>query len=164
MKPIRLCGLLLTLALCSLTNPVQAGDFFGGIKAGIVDPEASGFDPTTTASAQLGYEFADFWIFDVAVEGEITRSITDGDAPGGDYSYEQNSVFTSLRTAGPVYFTARAGFVDARIEQPGRSSSDDGIAYGIGVGFSTGIRWEIEWTTYEFNNDDVNQLGFHLSF
>jgi len=158
-------GALLTgLLALALGIPAQAGEFIAGIKVGVVDIEASGFDPITTASLQLGYEFTDLLVLDVALEGEITRSLSDADGPGGDYSYEDAGIFASLRSAGPVYVIARAGLVDVRLEQDSGSSSDSGAAYGLGLGFSTGIRWEIEWTTYDFEDDDINRVSFHLSF
>ncbi len=152
------------LLALAFVNPVQAGEFIAGIKAGVVDVEAPGFDPITTASLQLGYEFTDLLVLDVALEGEITRSLSDADGPGGDYSYENAGVFASLRSAGPIYVIARAGLVDIRLEQDSGSSSDSGTAYGLGLGFSTGVRWEIEWTTYDFEDDDINRVSFHLSF
>ncbi|MEM7292126.1 MAG: hypothetical protein AAF420_01865 [Pseudomonadota bacterium] len=156
----------LTFALFGVLSctSIQAGELVGGVKLGVVDPQANNFDPITTASVQLGYEFVDLLAVDVAVEGEFTKSIADADGPGGDYSYQHAGVFGSIRTLGPLYVMARAGLVNVSIEQDSGDDSDTGVAYGLGLGFSTGIRWELEWTTYEYDDRDVNQVTFHFSF
>ncbi|MEM7209497.1 MAG: hypothetical protein AAF434_16870 [Pseudomonadota bacterium] len=157
----------IVLIICSillLPNTVKAGEIIGGLKLGVVDLDASGFDPISTGTLQLGYEFVDLLAVDLAIEGDITRSLTDADGPGGDYSYQHAGLFGSIRSAGPIYVIARAGLVDVRVEQDAGSDSDSGTAYGLGLGFSTGIRFEIEWTTYEFEDSDVQQVSLHFAF
>ena len=96
----RLIISLATILILTVGGTARA-DLYGGVKLGVVNPAASGFDSISTGSLQVGYEFADLGIFDAAIEGELTRSIADADGPGGDYSYAENSIFGSLRTAGP---------------------------------------------------------------
>jgi len=155
------------VVVCSvllLPNMAKADEIIGGLKLGVVDLDATDFDPITTGTVQLGYEFADLLAADLALEGDITRSLADADGPGGDYSYQHVGLFGSIRSAGPIYVIARAGLIDIRVEQDADSDNDSGTAYGLGLGFSSGIRFEVELTTYEFENSDVQQISLHFAF
>lgn len=154
---------ILLLALAPI-NPLQAGEIIGGVKAGVVDIDASGYDQITVASLQIGYEFADLVAMDVAIEGEFTQSVYDADGPSGDYDYRSFGLFASLRSTGPVYLIARIGVAEIRLDEDSGNTSDSGFAYGLGIGFSTGIRWELEWNVYDYKDDKVNHIALHLSF
>jgi hypothetical protein len=136
-----------------------------GAKAGVVDYDVSGSDPGVNGSVQLGYEVLDLIAADIAIEGELTTSLTDGEILGQDASFESKGVYVSLRTAGPVYFIGRVGYVDAEAEIGGLSFDDSDTSMGAGIGFSTaGLRWEVEYTTYEIENTDINYITLGLSF
>lgn len=154
---------IIGLSFCLFTSQASA-DFLIGVKAGLLDYDLSNPDPDpgVNGSVQLGYEFLNLGLADIAIEGEISRSIVDGEVSNNDISFKSTGVFTSLRTAGPVYFIGRVGYVDAEL---GLQNLDDkGVAMGIGLGFSAGIRWEIELTSYEIQNIDVEYLTFGISF
>lgn len=147
---------------CYLFAPSASAEFLLGVKAGLVDYDLSNPDPGVNGSVLLGYEVLNLGLADIAIEGEISRSIVDGEVSNNDISFQSSGVFASLRTAGPVYFIGRIGYVDAELDL--QNSDDKGTAMGIGIGFSTGIRWEIELTTYEVENTDVEYLTFGISF
>lgn len=140
-----------------------------GAKAGLVDYDVSGSDPGVNGSVKLGYEVFDLIAADIAVEAELSTSLTDGEIPvmgtSFDASLDTMGVYASLITAGPVYFIGRVGYVDAEIDIGGVSFDDSGTSMGVGLGFSTaGLRWEVEYTTYEVENVDVNYITLGLSF
>jgi hypothetical protein len=132
-----------------------------GAKAGLVDYDVSGSDPGVNGSVQLGYEILNLIAADIAIEGELTTSLADGEIIGQDVGFESTGVYASLRTAGPVYFIGRVGYADTEIE----NVDDSGTSMGVGVGFSTlGLRWEVEYTTYEVKDVDVDYITLGLSF
>ena len=157
---------LLALLAVGLQPAAQASELIAGVKLGVVEPDLSGFDPISTGSIQLGYEFADLVAIDVALEGEFATSLDSADAPApaNEYDYSHAGLFLSIRNAGPIYGIARAGIIETTIEQQGVDDSDSGTAYGLGLGFSTGVRLEVEWTRYEFRDNDMNQLTLHMAF
>lgn len=161
-----------------LTIPVLLGAVYTGsasaelligAKAGLVDYDVSGSDPGVNGSVQLGYEFLDLGVADIAIEGELSTSLADGEIFGTDVSLDTLGVFASLRTAGPVYVIGRVGMVDAEVEGGGISIDDTNTSMGVGIGFSTaGLRWEIEYTTYEIETSltdiDIDYITLGLSF
>lgn len=149
----------------ALASPAQAAELIVGVKAGIVDYEASGFDPITVASGQLGYEFIDLVAVDVAAEVEVTQSLNSADGPGGEYDYQSAGLYLSARTLGPVYVIGRAGMIKADIKRDNGADIDDsGSVLSLGLGFSTGLRWELEMSTYDFKDSDVTMVTLGLSF
>lgn len=136
-----------------------------GAKAGLVDYDVSGSDPGVNGSVKLGYEVFDLIAADIAVEAELSTSLTDGEILGADASLDTMGVYASLTTAGPVYFIGRVGYVDAEVDIGGTSFDDSGTSMGVGIGISTaGLRWEIEYTTFEVEDTDVNYITLGLSF
>ncbi|HBA33509.1 MAG TPA: hypothetical protein DCZ12_05190 [Gammaproteobacteria bacterium] len=152
--------------LCWLNlSTASASEIIFGVKAGGVDFDADGIDPTTIVSGQLGYEFLDLIAADIATELEITRSISDGESDSGDYSYASQALYLSARSIGPIYVIGRAGVIAAEVDyNSGGSVDDTGVAYGVGVGFSTGIRFELELTRYEFEDTDTTTLTLGVHF
>ncbi len=143
----------------------QANELIIGAKVGLLDFDANGFDNTFTGGLQLGYEFLDLAVVDLAGELEITRSLSAGDAPGGDYDYSALGAFVSARSAGPIYVIGRIGFIDGDVDySAGDDQSDSGVALGLGFGSSVGLRWELEMTTYDLNDSDATLFTFGLSF
>ena len=162
MKRLYLLSTAVTLLFVS--GIASANSIVIGGKAGVIDIDASGYDPTIIGSVQLGYEFIDVIAADFGFDLEVSESLEDGDGPGGnDYDFEQVGLFASVRSAGPIYVIGRAGIVDTTITLGGSEDSDSGTAYGVGIGFSTGLRWEVEYTTYDYNDIDINQLTLGLS-
>jgi hypothetical protein len=119
-------------------------------------------DPFFAAAVDLGYEFIDLPGLNIGAELQLVTSLTDGDMNLRDYSYESVGAFMSLRTSGPVYFIGRLGYIDAHITPENAAAIDDnGTALGLGIGFNTGIRWELELDGVQYN--DTENKGLFLS-
>lgn len=153
---------LLFIVFAFLAQPAAAGELLIGAKAGIIDPDFDGTeddDPFAAVTLGIGYEFLDMVAVDIGAELEYTSSLTDGKLGPADaeYSYESLGLIFSLRTAGPVYFIGRAGYLDQSFDFDATSIDDiddDATVIGAGIGFSTGIRWEIQLDSYSYNNSD----------
>ena len=147
-----------------------SAEFVIGAKLGAVQIDTSGaadYDYGVQGSVQLGYEFLNLGLADIALEGELTTSITDAeDSNGliGDTSFDSTGLYASIRTAGPIYVIGRLGYVNGEISTPTGSVDDSSVSKGIGIGFSGGLRFEIEYTTYEVENVDVEFISLGLSF
>ncbi|HEY3486481.1 MAG TPA: hypothetical protein VGL10_00310 [Gammaproteobacteria bacterium] len=152
------------LAACFYTTAASA-EIVIGAKAGSVDYDVSGSDPGVNGSLQLAFDLFDLGVADIALEGEFSTSLSDGELGGADVSFESTGLYAALRTAGPVYLIARAGYASTEVEfEDGSTTDDDGVATGLGVGFSVGLRMEIEHTTYEIEDTDINYLTLGFAF
>lgn len=172
MKKI-IAGLALSVAF--LPVGAQANELVFGVKAGVYIPEPSGIDPAPVISAQISYEFLDLVAADIAIELEAGTTVQDGDVDlqvsgvKAEYSVQNIGLYISARTAGPIYAIGRIGVARSDIEITASGTAnvtakgdDTGLSYGAGVGFSTGLRTEIELTA--FNNDSENNLYASLGF
>ncbi len=165
MKNQYITGLLFVLLSFGM-QPAMAGELLIGAKTGIhsFDFDSAGSeDPTIDAVIKIGYEFMDLLIFDLAAEVEFTTSLTEGEADNEDFSNVSFGAFASFRTAGPIYFIGRVGIVDTEIDFEDTNNLDDtATALGLGIGFSTGFRWELEFTSYDYG-DDIGGSSEYLS-
>jgi outer membrane immunogenic protein len=164
---------LAVMMLASLYTTTAAAEMAIGVKGGKIDYDVEGTDPGLNGSLQLAFDIFDLGLADIAIEGEYSTSLTDGEIDFGpatlDTSFESMAVYASLRTAGPVYVIARVGYANTEVEVEGFSEDDTGIATGLGVGFSMGLRMEIEYTKYEPEFDtlgdfDVEYLTLGFAF
>lgn len=159
-----------TLLAASLYTTAASAEIVIGAKAGTVDFDTEGSDPALNGSIQLAFDIFDIGIADIALEGEYSTSLTEGEIDLGilgaqDVSFESTALYLALRTAGPVYVIARAGYASTEIEfENGGTADDDGVATGLGVGFSMGLRMEIEYTNYEIEDLDINYLTLGFAF
>jgi hypothetical protein len=159
MKRILAAGAL-AAALCSTA---QADELIFGVKGGLADIDVSGYDPITVVGGQIGYEFLNLVAADLAVEAELMKSAAAADA--GEYDFMSTGLYLSARTAGPVYVIGRVGYINAEIDHSTNGKSDDsGNVLSLGLGFSTGIRTELEFTTYNFDDNDVKMISLGLHF
>jgi outer membrane immunogenic protein len=138
----------------SLYTTAASAEMVVGFKGGAVDYDRAGSDPSINGSLQLAFDIFDIGVADFAIEGEHSRSFTDGELDFGfgnaDTSLETTALYLAMRTAGPVYLIARVGMARMDLEFEGVGTiDDDGIASGLGLGFSAGLRMEIEYTQYE---------------
>lgn len=132
----------------------------GKVGAFNIDFEQAGqSDPFLAAAVDLGYEFLDFAGLRLGTELQFTTSLTDGAMNLRDYSYQSVGAFMSLRTLGPVYVVGHLGYVDAHITPENTASLDDtGATVGFGIGFNTGIRWELELDGIQYQDQDNKGL------
>lgn len=149
-----------SLLAFGLYAPHAGAEVTVGVKGGLVDYDARQSDPGLNGSVQVGVDILDLQAADIAVEGEVSTSFVEGEINNREVDFQTMGVYSSIRTAGPVYFIGRVGVVNAEIE----NTDDTDIAMGLGVGFSTGIRWEVEYNTYEVEGLDVEYLTLGFSF
>lgn len=165
-----------TIWLCSLGLLVAAPSYaqsyspwYLGLKVGQMDADVSGFDEATNAGIYGGYTLHDDSNGRFAIEGEYTRSIADGDLPGGEWDIETLAAYGAFRTAGPVFLKIKAGYLreDVSVSSGNFSVSgkDSGLSFGAGGGFRLGEKaaFELEYTVIE---DDVNffSIGYLTHF
>jgi hypothetical protein len=158
-----------TMLAASLYTTTASAEFVIGVKGGTVDFDITGSDPALNGSIQLAFDILDIGIADIALEAEYSTSLTDGEIDMGllgaqDASFESTALYTSLRTAGPIYVIARIGYAKAEIETDFGSIDDEGISKGVGVGFSMGLRMELEYTSYEIEDLDIKYLTLGFAF
>jgi len=144
MKTFILVGLLGLFAAA----PASA-DWFFGAKTGPMLIDVGGFSDTTNTGVVVGYEIGAV-VADLALEGEITTTTSDGKFAGSKVEVDTQALYLAFRTAGPIYFKAKGGFVNEEVTVLGVKTSDSGVSYGIGLGFGIGIaQLELEFTTIE---------------
>jgi hypothetical protein len=142
-RQIKLYILLALLGLV-MSAPVYAGGWFFGAKTGtvIVDDSFVSSHPSNIGFL-VGYDL-DIAVGDIALEGEITRTTSKGELDNGSkFSADTQAMYLAFRSAGPVYFKAKGGFL--QVDNDG--NTDTGSSYGIGLGFGLGImQLELELT------------------
>ena len=165
MKKI-IAGLILTAL--ALPMSVNANELIFGVKAGVHKVDSSAFDPAPLVSAQISYEFLDLAVADIAVELEVGKSISDGEIDGGgikeDFSVTTAGLYLSARTAGPIYAIGRIGVARTELDFDAGDNNDTGIAVGAGLGFSLGVRTEIELTSYDVDDEQAFYLSLGAAF
>lgn len=143
--------LYILLALLSLVMvaPASAGDVIFGANTGtmnIDDPDVT--DPRNVGF-MVGYEVG-VGLGDVALEGEITRTVSNGDLNGADVKVETEAVYVAFRSAGPFYFKGRIGTLQEKVKIGSTSGTDSGSSVSIGFGFSLGlVQAELDFTRVE---------------
>lgn len=155
--------LYILLALLSLVvaAPASADGVIFGANTGtmhIDDPDVT--DPRNVGF-MVGYEVG-VGLGDVAVEGEITRTMANGDLNGADVKVGTEALYVALRTAGPIYFKGRIGTLQEKVEIGSVSGTDSGSSYSFGVGFSIGlVQAELDFTRVE---TDINYVSIGVVF
>lgn len=164
------CAAMLAVAASPLSSYAQSlSPWYLGLKAGWMDADASNFDEATNLGLYGGYTLHDDASGRFALEGEYTRSISDGDIPGGGWDIETLALYGAYRTAGPWFLKIKAGYLDEDISvSAGGSSiagSDSGLSFGAGGGvrLSNKAAFELEYTVIE---EDVNffSIGYLTHF
>ena len=160
-RQIKLYILLAILGLV-MVSPASADGWIFGANTGtmnIDDPDVS--DPRNIGF-MAGYEVG-IGIGDLAFEGEITRTASDGDLFGRAVKVETEALYVALRTAGPIYFKGRVGTLQETIRiQTLPSGTDSGSSFSIGAGFSLGlVQLELDLTRIE---TDITYLSLGVVF
>lgn len=169
-KQLWCAAAVLVMAASPLSSHAQNfSPWYLGLKAGWMDADASNFDEATNLGLYGGYTLHDDASGRFALEGEYTRTISDGDIPGGGWDIETLAVYGAYRTAGPWFLKIKAGYLDEDISvSAGGSSiagSDSGFSFGAGAGvrLSNKAAFELEYTVIE---EDVNffSIGYLTHF
>ena len=157
MKTFFLVGFLSLVAAA----PASAGGLYFGAKTGsmIIDNSNVKTD-ATNVGVLVGYELG-VVLGDLAVEGELTTSTSDGEYKGGgNFSVDTAAAYLAFRTAGPIYLKAKGGFM-----QVDAGSTESGASYGVGVGFGIGIaQLELEYTQTAIDPSDVAFVSVGVQF
>ena len=174
-------NLIISLALLgSLTAAgaaQAAGKIYVGAKGGIVQVDNSGFDDTFNIGVYGGFNMlgkdsqfaADLKGGTLAVEGEVTLSVTKGDAPVGEWDMTTFGVYAAYRQPLTDYFylKGKLGLVHYDLDTTtavSNSGTNNALAAGIGAGWKVGPgSIEAEITTYESDVLFVS-AGFHMNF
>jgi len=158
---------LIVAALAALTivpaHAQELSPWYVGLKAGPMDADASGFNSAGNVGLLGGYTLSQNANGALALEGEVTRTVSGGDAPGGGWDINTWAVYGAYRTAGAAFLKARVGYLNEHVSVSGPGSasisgSDSGISFGAGGGFRLGKKaaFEIEYTVIE---DDISFLS-----
>lgn len=153
--------LLLALLSMVMATPAMADGVIFGVNTGTMNID----DPDVTDPRNLGfmagYEVG-VGLGDVALEGEITRTVSNGDLNGADVKVETEALYVALRTAGPFYFKGRVGTLQEKVKIGNKSGTDSGSSYSLGFGFSVGlVQAELDFTRVE---SDINYVSLGVVF
>jgi outer membrane immunogenic protein len=133
-------------------------------------PDVSGLDDALNVGILFGgYIMEETSFGSIAIEGEITTSISDGDVSingeRGDWDIDVIAIYAAYRSQRTIYFKGKIGLLyeDAKVKTPSRSASNDdiGLSLGIGGGWRIMDRSSLE-LEYTFIEDDIN--FFSLAF
>lgn len=169
-KTLWCASLILGGALSALPSHAQSySPWYLGLKVGWMDADAANFDEATNLGLYGGYQLHEDVNGRFAIEGEYTRSISDGDIPGGGWDIETLALYGAYRTAGPWFLKLKAGYLDEDIGvSAGGSSiagSDSGFSFGAGGGVRLGNKasFELEYTVIE-EDVDFFSIGYVTHF
>ena len=77
----QLCVATAFVILFVVASPLAAANqLYVGIKGGLMKPDAGGYDDAVNGAVLLGFEFLDLDVGSIAIEGEYTETISEGDA------------------------------------------------------------------------------------
>ena len=140
------------LLLCSPAAVVQAEGGYLGASLGAMDADRSGFDHATNAGVLAGYDLYTLEIFSVALEGELTGTVSDGDlkASGskGSWDIDTRALYAAFRLGERFYMKVRFGFAwtDLSTDFQGASfkDSDSGVSWGGAAGWMISEHWGVQ--------------------
>jgi hypothetical protein len=152
-RRIKLYILLALLGLLT-TSPAYAGEWIFGAKTGpmIVNDTSSlkvKTDPTNVG-VLFGYQQS-VVLGDIALEGEVTTTTSKGEyKTGKKFNADTQAAYVAFRSAGVVFISAKAGYMQAKVD----GTTKGGSSYGIGVGVGFGVaQVELELAKAAINPD-----------
>jgi len=112
----QLCVATAFVILFVVASPLAAANqFYVGIKGGIMKPDAGGYDDAVNGAVLLGFEFLDLDVGSIAIEGEYTETISEGDATfrgiRGEWDIETYAIYGVFRTRGTLFFKGKIGYL-----------------------------------------------------
>ena len=170
-------SLALLASLTAASAAQAAGKIYVGAKGGVVQVDNSGFDDTFNIGVYGGFNMlgkdsqfaADLNGGTLAVEGEVTLSVTKGDAPVGEWDMTTFGVYAAYRhpLTDNFYLKGKVGLVHYDLDTNvavSNTGTNNALAAGIGAGWKVGPgSIEAEITTYESDVLFVS-AGFHMNF
>jgi hypothetical protein len=159
-RQIKLYILLAMFGLV-VASPASADGWIFGANTGTMNIDSAGVSDPRNVGFMAGYEIG-IVLGDLAFEGEITRTVSDGDFNGAAVKVETEALYVALRTAGPIYFKGRVGTLQEDVKIGNISGTDSGTSVGIGVGFSLGlVQLELDLTRIE---TDITYVSLGVVF
>jgi outer membrane immunogenic protein len=161
-RQIKLYILLALLGLLT-TSPAYAGEWIFGAKTGpmIVNNSKVKTDPTNVG-VLFGYQQS-VVLGDVALEGEVTTTTSKGEwkSTGKKFSADSQAAYVAFRSAGVVFITAKAGYMQAKVD----GKTKGGSSYGIGAGIGFGVaQVELEMARAAITPDNVTFVNLGVVF
>ena len=140
------------LLLCGFVAAVQAESGYLGASLGAMDADRSGFDAASNAGVLAGYDLYTLEIFSIALEGELTGTVSDGDlkAAGnkGSWDIDTRALYAAFRLGERFYMKVRFGFAwtDVSTDFQGASfkDSDSGVSWGGAAGWMLSDHWGLQ--------------------
>jgi hypothetical protein len=140
------------LLLCACGAAAHAGGGYLGASLGVMDADRSGFDQATNAGLLAGYDLYTREIFSVALEGELTGTVADGDlkAAGskGSWDIDTRALYAAFRLGERFYMKVRFGFAwaDFSYDFEGDSfkDSDSGMSWGGAACWMIDEHWGVQ--------------------
>lgn len=139
-------------ALWLACGAAQAGDWYVGASLGVMDSDVRGFDETTNAGLLVGYDVYRLDIFHLALEGEVTTTVSDGDVESngvrGDWDIDTQAAYLAARLGGDFFIKVRFGGIreDISIDVAGfsRSETDTGGSWSGALGWQIAPHWAVQ--------------------
>lgn len=156
-------NMLLLLFIVSFVTATQAwaGEWKFGAKSGKMLLDNNSYSDLTNVGVLLGYEIG-LVLGDLALEAVVTKTASKGDFLTQDIELDTAALYLAFRTAGPIYFIGRGGYVTDDLTVGSTKTSDNGTSVGIGVGLSLGLaQVELEYSTI---NSDIAFINLAVQF
>ncbi|MGD9982372.1 MAG: porin family protein [Hyphomonadaceae bacterium] len=113
-------------------------------------------------TGRLGYNFSPYW----GVEGEGTFGIDDDE--GVELNHALGAYAVGRLPFGDSGFSAhgRVGYQTIEVDTPLGDADDDGLAYGVGLGWQAtqGIGIRADYTRMEGDTNDADAISLGASF
>ena len=168
----QLCVATALVILFLVASPLAAANqFYVGFKGGLMKPDAGGYDDAVNGAVLLGFEFLDLDVGSIAIEGEYTDTVSEGDATfggiHGEWEIETYAIYGVFRTRGTLFFKGKIGYLHEDVSSTvggfGATGSDSGLSLGIGAGLRIGNHGSIE-LEYTIIEEDVDYLSVGLNY
>lgn len=173
MKKISRISLAL-LCFCGVATSQAAEPYFG-VKAGLMMPDANGFDDALNIGGVVGVPVTELRTAGsgisgtISVEGELTLSLVEGDVDGGgDWDVWTLGGFGVYRSpaSNNLYFKGKLGLVrsdvDVSFGGSSFSGSDTDAALGVGLGIKLAGRSNLEFELTLLDDIDFLSVGYHF--
>jgi hypothetical protein len=172
------------LCLCGVAVS-QAADMqpYFGVKAGLMMPDASGFDDAFNIGGVVGVPVTELMragsgiAGTLSVEGELTLTLIEGDVnvsvpPFGNFSGDWDvwtlggfGVYRSP-ASNNLYFKGKLGLVhsdvDVSVAGASGSGSDTELALGLGLGYKLSGRSNLEFELTLLDDIDFLSVAYHF--
>jgi len=145
---------LAVAATASVSQAADERDWYVGAKLGWMSSSDSDFDESMNLGLVAGLHLPGIELpfeANVAVEGEYSTSISDGDweegSLEGEWDIDTFAVYGVVRTDGDIYFKGKGGIIYEDISVSGDvsdSASSTDLSFGLGAGWKLNDKLSLE--------------------